>query len=49
MPIEPRLAAITFTDIVASTAVTARSESVGLIQRDRDRVFPTALRERRHP
>ncbi len=34
---ERRLAAILFTDIVGSTAVTARSESAGLELRDRHR------------
>ena len=37
MPTERRLAAIMFTDIVGSTAATARSESVGLALRDRHR------------
>ncbi len=37
MPTERRLAAIMFTDIVGSTAVTARSESAGLALRDRHR------------
>ncbi len=36
-PTERRLAAIMFTDIVGSTAVTARSESAGLALRDRHR------------
>ena len=34
---ERRLAAILFTDIVGSTAVTARSEAAGLALRDRHR------------
>jgi TolB-like protein/Flp pilus assembly protein TadD len=37
MPTERRLVAILFTDIVGSTAVTARSESAGLALRDRHR------------
>ena len=39
MPTERRLAAIMFTDIVGSTAATARSESAGLALRDRHRVL----------
>jgi class 3 adenylate cyclase len=48
MPTERRLAAIMFTDIVDSTAVTARSESVGLALRDRHRVLVRTEVERYH-
>jgi class 3 adenylate cyclase len=47
-PSERRLAAIMFTDIVGSTAVTARSESAGLALRDRHRDLVRAHVERYH-
>ncbi len=45
---ERRLAAIMFTDIVGSAAVTARSESVGLALRDRHRILVRTEVERYH-
>jgi TolB-like protein/class 3 adenylate cyclase len=45
---ERRLAAILFTDIVGSTAVTARDESVGMKLRDRHRALVRPLVERHH-
>lgn len=45
---ERRLAAILFTDIVGSTAVTARSESAGLALRDRHRERVRTQVERYH-
>ncbi len=45
---ERRLAAIMFTDIVGSTAVTARSESAGLALRDRHRELVRTQVERYH-
>ena len=45
---ERRLAAILFTDIVGSTAVTARSESAGLALRDRHRELVRTQVERYH-
>ncbi len=48
MPTERRLAAIMFTDIVGSTAVTARSEAAGLTLRDRHRELVRAQVDRYH-
>ncbi len=48
MPTERRLAAIMFTDIVGSTAVTARSEAAGIKLRDRHRELVRAQVERYH-
>ncbi len=48
MATERRLAAILFTDIVGSTAVTARSESAGLALRDRHRELVRSQVERYH-
>lgn len=45
---ERRLAAILFTDIVGSTAVTARSESAGMQLRDRHRGLVRPFVERHH-
>ena len=46
--VERRLAAILFTDIVGSTAVTARSEPDGIALRDRHRALVRPLVEQHH-